>query len=276
MVVRVHDRPGRVLSRKLGGSARSSNRLSGRERSLYFAAGRDSEKRGPKRTSRTDTSSIQESRLVSPMRELERDDLPSPLSATPLWVVGRGRVGGSLAKAAELAGIDVRLASRDEPIDGAGAVLLCVPDDAIAAACERVAGSAPLVGHVSGASTLDALAAASDRGASTFSLHPLQTFADAETAAERDPRRDRRIQRGRDRLRPVPGRGARHEARSRFPRRAAPPTTQPRRWPRTCWSRSRSPPPSWSSGSASRTPASCSPRWSCAPPPTGRSAVPPR
>lgn len=35
------------------------------------------------------------------MRELERDDLPSPLSATPLCVVGRGRVGRSLATAAE-------------------------------------------------------------------------------------------------------------------------------------------------------------------------------
>jgi hypothetical protein len=43
----------------------------------------------------------QHDRLVSPMRELERDDFPSPLSATPLCVVGRGRVGRSLATAAE-------------------------------------------------------------------------------------------------------------------------------------------------------------------------------
>ena len=35
------------------------------------------------------------------MRELERDSLPSPLSAMPLCVVGRGRVGRSLATAAE-------------------------------------------------------------------------------------------------------------------------------------------------------------------------------
>ena len=35
------------------------------------------------------------------MRELERDDLPSPLSDTPLCLVGRGRVGRSLATAAE-------------------------------------------------------------------------------------------------------------------------------------------------------------------------------
>jgi predicted short-subunit dehydrogenase-like oxidoreductase (DUF2520 family) len=120
------------------------------------------------------------------MRELERDELPS-LSATTLVVIGRGRVGGSLAKAAELAGIDVRLVSRDEATAGADAVLLCVPDDAIAEVCEQVAGSASLVGHVSGASTLDVLAAARERGASTFSLHPLQTFADGETAVSGTP-----------------------------------------------------------------------------------------
>jgi predicted short-subunit dehydrogenase-like oxidoreductase (DUF2520 family) len=122
------------------------------------------------------------------MRELERDDIPSPLSAAkPLVVVGRGRVGGSLAKAAQLAGIDVRLTGRDEASDEAGAVLLCVPDDAIAEVCGRVAGSSPLIGHVSGASTLDVLAAAREHGASTFSLHPLQTFADGETAVSGTP-----------------------------------------------------------------------------------------
>jgi predicted short-subunit dehydrogenase-like oxidoreductase (DUF2520 family) len=121
------------------------------------------------------------------MRELERDDLPSLSAAKPLVVVGRGRVGGSLAKAAELAGIDVRLLSRDDPVDGAGAILLCVPDEAIAEVCERTAGSAALVGHVSGASTLDALGAAGDRGASVFSLHPLQTFADGETSVAGTP-----------------------------------------------------------------------------------------
>ena len=121
------------------------------------------------------------------MRELERDDLPTPPSATKLVVVGRGRVGGSLAKAAELAGLIVRLANRDEGIGDAGAVLLCVPDDAISETCERVIGSVPLVGHVSGASTLDVLATARDAGASTFSLHPLQTFTDGETAVAGSP-----------------------------------------------------------------------------------------
>jgi predicted short-subunit dehydrogenase-like oxidoreductase (DUF2520 family) len=121
------------------------------------------------------------------MRELERDPLPSPLSAGPLVVVGRGRVGGSLSSAAELAGIDVRTAGRDERVEGASAVLLCVPDDAIAETCGRIAPLPPLVGHVSGASTLDALAPASEQGASTFSLHPLQTFADGDTPVDGTP-----------------------------------------------------------------------------------------
>ncbi len=124
------------------------------------------------------------------MRELERDDLPSKheSSATKLVVVGRGRVGASLAGAARAAGIEVDLLGRDEPIDPAGAILLCVPDDAIVEVCASVAERGPsLVGHVSGASTLDVLAAAREGGASTFSLHPLQTFADGETAVAGTP-----------------------------------------------------------------------------------------
>jgi predicted short-subunit dehydrogenase-like oxidoreductase (DUF2520 family) len=134
------------------------------------------------------------------MRELERDSLPSPLSASredaprgaahvALVIVGRGRVGGSLARAAELAGVKVRLVGRDEAIDpSAGAVLLCVPDDAIAGACERLASAPPpLIGHVSGATGLDALSPAVANGASAFSLHPLQTFADHATPLEGTP-----------------------------------------------------------------------------------------
>jgi predicted short-subunit dehydrogenase-like oxidoreductase (DUF2520 family) len=123
------------------------------------------------------------------MRELERDDIPSPLNAAkPLVVVGRGRVGGSIARAADAIGMPVRIVSRDDAVDTAGAILLCVPDDAIADVCARIAVDSPLlVGHVSGASTLDVLAAARDRGASTFSLHPLQTFADDETTVSGTP-----------------------------------------------------------------------------------------
>jgi predicted short-subunit dehydrogenase-like oxidoreductase (DUF2520 family) len=124
------------------------------------------------------------------MRELERETLPSPLNAAPgpLVVVGRGRVGSSLSKAAELAGIEVRLAAGDEATStGGAAALLCVPDDAIADVCGRIAAPPQLVGHVSGASTLDVLSAAAERGASTFSLHPLQTFADGDTPVDGTP-----------------------------------------------------------------------------------------
>jgi predicted short-subunit dehydrogenase-like oxidoreductase (DUF2520 family) len=122
------------------------------------------------------------------MRELERDDLPSTLS-TPLTVVGRGRVGTSLAAAAERAGIDARLVSHEDvgSVPDGAAVLLCVPDDSIATAAERLSAAPSLVGHVSGASTLDVLAAAARRGAETFSLHPLQTFAHGETPVEGTP-----------------------------------------------------------------------------------------
>jgi predicted short-subunit dehydrogenase-like oxidoreductase (DUF2520 family) len=125
------------------------------------------------------------------MRELERDSLPSPLNAAPLVVVGRGNVGRSLAAAAEAAGIDVRLAANDvaaEACSTGAAALLCVPDQAISQVCSRLVPARPsLVGHVSGATTLDALAPATDRGAGAFSLHPLQTFADAATAVAGTP-----------------------------------------------------------------------------------------
>jgi predicted short-subunit dehydrogenase-like oxidoreductase (DUF2520 family) len=124
------------------------------------------------------------------MRELERDDIPSPLS-TPLTVVGRGRVGRSLALAAERAGAHVSLVSHDDAaqtIPAGTAVLLCVPDDRIAATAEGLADDAPsLLGHTSGATTLNALAVAAERGAATFSLHPLQTFANGETPVEGMP-----------------------------------------------------------------------------------------
>ncbi|HEU4979752.1 MAG TPA: DUF2520 domain-containing protein, partial [Solirubrobacterales bacterium] len=100
-------------------------------------------------------------------------------------MIGRGRVGRSLARAAELAGIEVRLGGGDDPgapCRGAGGALLCVPDGAIAEVCSRIGPDAPpLVGHVSGATTLAALDAIAEHGGFAFSLHPLQTFADGET-----------------------------------------------------------------------------------------------
>ena len=130
------------------------------------------------------------------MRELEREFPATALDATPpapalvarLIVVGPGRAGSSLAAAAESAGLKVSLLSRDEDLPdidpGETAVLLCVPDAAIAAACERIAAEVPAgtpVGHVSGATPLTALDAAATRGYPTFSLHPLQTIPSRDT-----------------------------------------------------------------------------------------------
>jgi len=121
------------------------------------------------------------------MRELERD-LPTDAArhdATlpPLAVIGAGRVGSSIAAAAQRAGADTRLAGREHALDAcqdAEAALLCVPDAAIGAAARAIAPAVPplrFVGHVSGASGLEAVAAAGAPG--SFSLHPLQTVPDA-------------------------------------------------------------------------------------------------
>jgi predicted short-subunit dehydrogenase-like oxidoreductase (DUF2520 family) len=127
------------------------------------------------------------------MRELEREAHGSDPAAAggatlpALAVIGAGRAGGSLTRAARIAGIDVHLAGRDDALaacEEAEVALLCVPDASIPAACERIAAAVPplrLVGHVSGAAGLDRLAAAAERGAETFSLHPLQTIPDDET-----------------------------------------------------------------------------------------------
>jgi predicted short-subunit dehydrogenase-like oxidoreductase (DUF2520 family) len=126
------------------------------------------------------------------MRELERD---IPADAAPaadarsfsrVAVVGPGRAGRSIAAAASAIGLTIRLAGRADALEAcreSEVALLCVPDGEIATACAAVAAAVPplrFVGHVSGASTLDVLAPASDAGAQVFSLHPLQTIPDAQ------------------------------------------------------------------------------------------------
>ena len=104
-----------------------------------------------------------------------------------LVVVGAGRAGGALARAARAAGIEVAVARRGEAralAAAAEAVLLCVPDAELERVAREVADAEPpprLVGHVSGASPLDVLSAAREAGAATFSLHPLQTIPHPET-----------------------------------------------------------------------------------------------
>lgn len=107
---------------------------------------------------------------------------PAPACAPALparvAVVGPGRLGTALAAALARAGVDVSgPVGRGEAVPRADAVVLCVPDAEIPPAAAASAGAAPLVGHTSGATGLEALAPA---GATAFGLHPLQTFAGGE------------------------------------------------------------------------------------------------
>jgi predicted short-subunit dehydrogenase-like oxidoreductase (DUF2520 family) len=117
------------------------------------------------------------------MRELERERSENESGIPALAIIGAGRVGRAIHRAAQAEGIDSTLAGRKDALaasDGAEAVLLCVPDAAIEAACETVseAASVRFVGHTSGAIGSAPLRAATDRGAAAFGLHPLQTITD--------------------------------------------------------------------------------------------------
>jgi predicted short-subunit dehydrogenase-like oxidoreductase (DUF2520 family) len=109
------------------------------------------------------------------MWELERNPQSSPSQDLALpsrvAVVGSGRVGNVLARGLRGAGVSVEgpLGRGADPAD-VDVVLLCVPDAEIAAAAVRIPDGA-LVGHCSGATTLDVLAPHE-----AFSLHPLMTF----------------------------------------------------------------------------------------------------
>jgi predicted short-subunit dehydrogenase-like oxidoreductase (DUF2520 family) len=71
-------------------------------------------------------------------------------------------------------------------------ILITTQDDRIAPACEALCRQARIsrrhrVGHMSGAHACDLLTHARDRGATIFSLHPLQAFADPQKAFEALP-----------------------------------------------------------------------------------------
>lgn len=111
----------------------------------------------------------------------ERTNAPQALT-----IVGLGRVGNSIARAANEAGVEVLLTGRDFTRDEVSGrtVLLCVPDSAIAMVAARIVdiceGDLPrLTGHTSGATTLAPLRDCQGDGA--FSLHPLQTVPDGST-----------------------------------------------------------------------------------------------
>src|SRR4051794_19196588 len=89
------------------------------------------------------------------VRELDRNPSELPQSCA---IVGPGRLGHALVPALRTAGIEVEgpLGRGADPRD-AEVVLLCVPDGEIAAAAAAVTPG-PLVGHCSGATTLEPLA----------------------------------------------------------------------------------------------------------------------
>ena len=95
---------------------------------------------------------------------------PRPLAGSRLAIVGRGRVATAVADG--LSGGPVTRSAplgRDADLTGFDAVLLCVPDAAIAEAAAAVPAG-PMVGHCSGATTLAPLAPHE-----AFSLHPLMS-----------------------------------------------------------------------------------------------------
>ena len=92
-------------------------------------------------------------------------------------VVGDGRVGRAIASALRAAGVEVRgPLVRGKTTQGAGIVLLAVPDAEIATAATAVAAG-PLVGHLSGATTLEPLAPHE-----AFGMHPLTSVTDSTTS----------------------------------------------------------------------------------------------
>jgi predicted short-subunit dehydrogenase-like oxidoreductase (DUF2520 family) len=105
------------------------------------------------------------------MRELERES-PSDIPAcTRLAIIGRGRLGTALAHGLR-SGQAVTVTGplgRGEMPDDVDAILLCVPDDQIAAVAHAIPAG-PLLGHCSGATGLDALAPHE-----AFAVHPLMT-----------------------------------------------------------------------------------------------------
>jgi predicted short-subunit dehydrogenase-like oxidoreductase (DUF2520 family) len=87
-------------------------------------------------------------------------------------IVGRGRLGLSLAAMCEGVGLDVALGGRGAPLVGTfDAILLTVPDAAVADVARGVDATGPLL-HTSGALPVEVMRPRAPVG----SLHPLMTF----------------------------------------------------------------------------------------------------
>jgi predicted short-subunit dehydrogenase-like oxidoreductase (DUF2520 family) len=101
-------------------------------------------------------------------------------------VVGRGRAGGSFARALGDAGWDVELlAGRDPAVVEAGRrvdlVLVCVADEHVEEVAARVDPADAVVAHVSGSLGLDVLSSQPRRAA----IHPLVALPNADVGAAR-------------------------------------------------------------------------------------------
>ncbi len=124
----------------------------------------------------------------------------------PVTILGRGRVGRSLADALTASDVSVTLRpARDDASFAAGfapdeLIVLAVPDDAIAAVAGRVAtaigvggagrptdapsaGACPAVVHLSGASGFAPLQALADAGVAVGIAHPYYPFPEAQPPA---------------------------------------------------------------------------------------------
>ena len=127
-------------------------------------------------------------------------------------VIGAGKVGTAIASALSSAGyrlvgvsdrnpdtrhsiaslLDVEpYTDSPEAARSADIVLITTPDGAIEEKCREISASIDVRGkkfiHMSGALSLDALAAAARGGADILCVHPLQTFADLTGALEALP-----------------------------------------------------------------------------------------
>lgn len=107
-------------------------------------------------------------------------------SSVSFRVVGMGRAGRSMVGA--LAGTDWEFLGgygrSDDPSDaaaGVDAVILSVPDDAVAEVARTITPTSAVMIHLSGAKTLDVLEPHPNRA----SVHPLVSLPDPETGAGR-------------------------------------------------------------------------------------------
>jgi predicted short-subunit dehydrogenase-like oxidoreductase (DUF2520 family) len=98
-------------------------------------------------------------------------------------IVGAGRCGLSLAAAAENVGHDVTVLHHDEvdqtPV--ADAVVVCVPDSAIASVAAALPPTSAVVMHVAGSRGLDVL----QPHPRVASMHPLMALPNAEIGSQR-------------------------------------------------------------------------------------------